>query len=145
MTILPSNVSYGTVVGRYLIAYQDGIDADVYPDGIPCTGKIYFTPSVESLRNTTSSPTPVTIIPRPVVCELNADGYLTGPDGNAGVGLIATDDTDNDPVNWTWRVEYQLADQDGVLFRGISGHDISLNGGTTLDLITVAPVAGLVG
>jgi hypothetical protein len=145
MTTLPSNVSYGTVVGRYLIAYQDGIDVDVYPDGVPCGGKIFFTPSVTSLRNATSSPTPVTILPRPVTCELDSDGYLNGPDGTPGVRLIATDDEDNEPVDWTWRVDYQLTDSSGMALRGIGSHNISLNGGTTLDLITVSPVAGLVG
>ena len=144
MTTLPSNVSYGTVVGRYLIAYQDGADADLYPVGIPCSGKIYFTPSVTSLRNATSSPTPITILPRPISCELDSDGYIVGPDGTQGVRLIATDDADNDPVDWTWRVDYQLSDPSGTTLRGIASHNISLDGGTTLDLITVSPVAGLV-
>lgn len=141
---LPTNVSYGIVTGRYLLAYADGVDADVYPDGLPAGGSIIFTPLVERLRNATSVP-PVTIIPKEVTCSIDANGYLCGPDTLPSVRLIATDDADLDTVNWLWQVTYLLTDADGVLLRGIPTHTMSLPGGTTVDLITIAPVAGLVG
>ena len=31
---LPTNVGYGTVTGRFMLAYADGSDADVFPDGV---------------------------------------------------------------------------------------------------------------
>lgn len=143
MTNIPSNVSYGTVVGRYLLAYADGVDADLFPDGLPAGGNIIFTPLVEKLRNATSVP-PVTLIPTQVTCTIDSDGYLCGPDGLPSVRLMATDDTDNDPVNWLWEVDYLLTDADGAVIRGIPSHTMSLAGGSTVDLITIAPVAGLV-
>jgi hypothetical protein len=57
---------------------------------------------------------------------------------------MATDDEDNDPVDWLWEVSYLLTDADGLTIRGIPSHTMSLGGGSTVDLITLAPVAGLV-
>jgi len=140
---LPSNVGYGTVTARFLIAYADSSDLDLYPDGVPAKGNVYFTPLVEKLRNHNATP-PVTIIPRPVTCTIDSDGYLNGPQGEPGVRLIATDDEDNDPTGWLYNVEYQLTDANDVALRGIQSHTLAVPLGTTIDLITVAPVAGLV-
>lgn len=137
---LPDNVSYGTVTGRYLIAYADGVDADLYPDGMPALGTITFVPSVEKVRNASATP-PVTIIPRTITCSLDSEGYLLGYSGSRGVRLVATDDTDNDPTGWTYTVIYNLTDASGSALRGIGQHTISVLGGTTLDLITNAPVS----
>jgi hypothetical protein len=136
---LPTNVSYGTVTGRYLLAYADSSDVGLNPDGVAAGGEILFTPLVERLRDATSTP-PVTIIPKQVACTINVDGYLCGPDGLPSVRLLATDDAD-----WLWQVTYLLTDVEGSLIRGIPTHTMSLPGGTTVDLITIAPVAGLVG
>jgi hypothetical protein len=141
---LPTNVSYGTVTGRYLLAYADSSDVGLNPDGIAAGGEILFTPLVERLRDATSTP-PVTIIPKQVACTINVDGYLCGPDGLSSVRLLATDDADLDVVGWLWQVTYLLTDVEGSLIRGIPTHTMSLPGGTTVDLITIAPVAGLVG
>lgn len=141
---LPTNVGYGTVTGRFLIAYADGSDLDLYPDGVPAKGNIYFTPVVEKLRNSSASPAPVTIIPQQVTCTIDADGYLNGPQGAPGVRLIATDDADNDPTGWTYTVQYQLTDQSDTPLRGVTSHSMAVPAGTTIDLTSVAPVAGLV-
>ena len=111
---LPSNVNYGTVVGQFLLAYADSNDVDLYPDGIPAKGYIYFRPSPIKLLDAQASPNPVTILPAVVECALDADGYLLGGDGTKGVRLVATDDADMNPVNWTWTVEFRLTDQDDV-------------------------------
>lgn len=142
---LPSNVSHGTVVGRYILAYADSSDVDLYPDGVPASGNIFFTPLVEKLRNSSGTPAPVTIIPAQVVASLNEEGYIVGPDGTAGIRLLATDDPDNSPVNWVWQVDYRLLDENGGILRGVASHEMSLPGGTTVNLISIAPVAGLVG
>lgn len=142
---LPSNVSYGTVKGRFLLAYADGADSDVFPDGAPAKGTILFTPSPANIKDVTalvgSVVTPVTILPGTVSCDLDADGYLLGSDGTRGVRLVATDDPDTNPTNWTWQVDYRLTDQEGAAVRGIPTHDITLPSGTTVDLTEVAPVA----
>lgn len=134
---LPSNISYGTVVGRFLLAYGDGPDADLYPDGVACGGSIVFVPSVERLRNATGLPAPVTILVRPVVCQLDSEGYLLGSDNTRGVRLLATDDTDNVPTGWTWAAQYRLTDTDGAMLQSLPNQTFSLSGSATLDLTTL--------
>lgn len=132
---IPSNVSYGTVTGRFLLAYADGLDADLFPDGVPAKGIIYFSPLVDKLRNPTASPAPVTIIPQRVQCELDSDGYLIGPDLTRGVRLIATDDPDMIPSTWEWRVEYKLTDQNDYPLRGLVAHNLSLPSNSEVNLV----------
>lgn len=147
---LPENVGYGTVVGRFIIAYADGVDVDLFPDGVPAKGNIYFTPEIEKLRNSVGSADPVTIIPMDVPCTIDNDGYLTGPDEEPGVRLIATNDTDNKSpdasttASWTYTVRYELTDQAGTPLRGIPSHSLSVPVDSEIDLINVFPVAGLV-
>lgn len=136
-TNLPSNLSYGTVVGRFLLAYADGIDEDSNPDGAAAKGNIYLTPSIVYLKDVTASPAPVTIIPAVVVCSLDADGYLISPAGQAGVRLLATNDTDGNPTGWTWTVRYKLTDQNDVPVVGIPDQVISVPAGQTIDLSVV--------
>lgn len=137
---LPSNVSYGTVTGRFLLAYADGVDANLNPDGAAAKGSIFFTPSPSSLRNLEAEPAPVTILPSIVECVLDADGYLLGSDGTPGVRLIATDDPSNNPVQWTWRVDFKLTDQNDVPIRGIKRFSFELPSDTTVDLAALTPV-----
>lgn len=141
-TNLPTNLSYGTVVGRFLLAYADGIDLDLGPDGAAAKGSIFFTPSVITLKDNLSSPSPVTVLPKTVECVLDADGYLLGPDGTRGVRLLATDDPDANPVNWTWSVDFRLTDQDDVPITGLSKYSFQLPSDSTVDLTLVAPVPG---
>lgn len=137
---LPTNVNYGTVVGQFLLAYADGIDVDVYPDGVPAKGSIYFRPSPIKLQDASASPNPVTILPAVVECVLDSEGYLLGSDATRGVRLVATDDADMNPVNWTWTVEFRLTDQDDVPV-SLPSFSISLPSSTEVDLTVVAPVA----
>lgn len=137
---LPANVNYGTVVGQFLLAYADGVDVDVYPDGVPAKGNIYFKPSPIKLQDASASPNPVTILPATVDCVLDAQGYLLGSDGTRGVRLVATDDADLNPTNWTWTVEFRLSDQNDVPV-SVPSFSIALPSDTEVDLTVVAPVA----
>lgn len=137
---LPTNVSYGTVTGRFLLAYADGSDLDPNPDGVAAKGTILFTPSPNYVKNTSASPAPVTILPATIECNLDSDGYLLGSDGTRGVRLVATDDADNNPVNWTWRATFRLTDQSDTPTRGIPDFSFELPGSTTVDLTTAMPV-----
>ena len=139
---IPSNIGYGTITGRFLIAYADGTDADLYPDGVPASGNIYFTPLVEALRDATSTPSPVTIVPQVIACGLDVDGYLTSPSGTPGVRLVATDNATDGVEDWFWKVEYRLTNQLGQPLRGIPSHTLSLPAGTSVDLTNFIPVAG---
>lgn len=139
---IPSNINYGTVSGRFLIAYDDGSDADQFPDGVPAAGNIYFTPLIDKLRDATAAPSPVTIVPQVVSCSLDSDGYLMGPSLTPGVRLVATDNVTDGVDDWYWKVEYRLTDQAGNPLRGIPTHKMSLPGNTEVNLTNLIPVTG---
>lgn len=112
---LPSNVSFGTVIGRFMRAVADGPDSDRNPDGIPMEGlTVRFIPSVDQFKNVTAGP-PVTIIADPITATTDDEGYVVGDDGVRGVRLLATDDEDLQPTGWTWGVAIS-----GTGFRTIS-------------------------
>lgn len=130
---LPSNLSYCLVTGRFLRAVGDGGDGDELPEGIAVSGlSIKFSSDVEVLKNPTES---VTILVSPITCTTDASGYLIGPDGSsAGVYLIATDDPDLDPINWTWTVTLSGTDVPPIKF------SFAAPSGGTVDLTTLIPV-----
>jgi hypothetical protein len=136
---LPTNVSYGTVTGRFLLAYADSSDVEPQPDGEPAKGFVIFTASPVKLLDATATPAPVTILPAPVVANLNADGYIEGYTGDAGVRLVATNDADLNPVNWTWQVDFRLTDEADVPLT-VPSFSFELPAGSTTDLTTVSPV-----
>jgi hypothetical protein len=140
MTTLPSNVNYGTVNGRFLLAYADGSDLDPNPDGVPAKGSVLFTPSPSYVKNVSASPAPVTILPATIECLLDSEGYLLGSDDTRGVRLVATDDADNNPLDWTWKVTFRLTDQTDTPTRGIPDFSFELPGGTSVDLTSLSPV-----
>ena len=137
---LPTNISHGTVVAQFLLAYSDGSDVDPRPDGVPAKGTLYFRASPIKLLDALSDPNPVTILPANVECSLDADGYLLGGDGTKGVRLVATDDTDINPVDWTWAVDFRLTDANNVPVQ-VPSFSFELPSDTTVDLTTVSPVA----
>jgi hypothetical protein len=124
MPILPDNVTYGTVTGRFLV------DA---PEDVPATGMVRFVPSPKRLRNMSSTPATVIVL-EPVLCDLDVDGYLIDDAGNRSVTLVATDNADIAPLNWTWQVQISVAGD------RVARVDMALPGGTTVDLATVIPV-----
>lgn len=137
---LPDNVQSGTVTARIIRASIDGADAGQDPDGAGWEGLTFrFTPSVSVFRNTTASPVPIILVSDIFVATSNADGDLVGPDGTVGLRLIATDDPDLIPTNWTWRV--------GIFGPGFPGQSFSflLPAGETVDLATVLRVPQNVG
>lgn len=113
---LPSNVGHGTVTGLFI----DNSGASV-------TGKVTFTPTAARLLNPTAEPSPVTILPRAVTVDL--------VDGAFSQVLVATDDTDLNPVGWNYQVSFVLTGTKAVPFY------IDVPEGQTVDLATVAPVA----
>jgi hypothetical protein len=137
---LPTNVSYGTVTGRFLLAYADSSDAGPEPDAVPAKGFVIFTPSPIKLLNAGALPAPVTILPAQVVANLNNDGYIEGYAGDAGIRLVATDDTDLNPLDWTWQADFRLTDQDDVAV-SIPAFSFELPSNTTVDLTTASPLS----
>lgn len=139
---LPSNIGFGTVTGRFATAVLTAGDVDGYPNMVPATTlTITFTASVESVLNRAATPAPVSIAMVPIVCTVNADGYLIGGDGLPGVKLIATNDTDVDPNGWTWGVSFLLGGGRAP-FRDFS---MALPQGTTIDITNIIAVPSSTG
>jgi hypothetical protein len=55
------------------------------------------------------------------------------------VRLVATDDPDNNPVGWTWRVDFRLTDQAGTPV-ALPSFSFALPSDTTVDLTVATPV-----
>jgi len=119
---LPTNVGKGTVRG----AFMDSA-------GVAIEGTVTFKPTPRRLTNATASPRPVTILPKPVTVPLVNGEFETSD-------LIATDDPDNSPHGWNYRVEFQFAG-------GASADpfNIELPENATVDLSTVTPVGSSAG
>lgn len=133
-TVLPPEVTYGTVTGKFIQAVADSGDADSYPDSVPAQGSITFTPQPALSQSrgkgilSPSSTTPVTIIPQPITVDV-------GSDGSFSVVLIATDDANLNPTGWTYLVSFNFY---GVKY---GAFNIAVPGGQTTDLTLVTPVS----
>lgn len=110
MTAMPPDLTYGKVVGRFLLSVGDGPDAERMPDGYPASGSITFLAS--SIFRETGIAEPATLLPQPLPCAIDADGYLIDLEGVRGVWLVAGH----------YRVEYDLAEG------RIDTHDIIVAG-----------------
>jgi hypothetical protein len=130
---LPSNTGTGRVTGRFgtaevLIGDNDGI-ANIFP---VTDATITFTSTAAVLLNATASPAPIVILPKPIVCTLDSQGYLVDSAGHRWCDLIATDDVDLTPANRRWKVTCSAG-------LGIADFTIAVAGGTTVDLTTLIP------
>jgi hypothetical protein len=130
-------LSYGIVTGRFLLAYTDGVDQDGELDWAAAKGSVLFTPSAPSIKNPSLG---ITFMPATVECVLNSEGYIVRPDGAQGIKLLATDNPDNDPINWTWGVDFRLTDQAGAPIGTIEPFSFSLPASSTpVDISDLAP------
>jgi hypothetical protein len=114
----PPNVGTGIVKGQFLRV----------PGGDPYTPTIKFTPSVSRLLDASSVP-PVTIMLTPQSVTADADGSFD-------LELIANDDTDLNPVGWTYRVDVSASA--GYKAYTIAG--INVPQGVETDLTLATPV-----
>ena len=125
----PPDLAYGYVDGRILLAIGDRSDAGRMPDPVPADGMtVTLTPANTILK--VASPTPATVIKQPIVCAVDANGYLI--DGQAARGVWL--------VTGTYKVTYSH-------WRAIiPSHDIEVTTGHTeaapLDLTTAMPPGG---
>jgi hypothetical protein len=139
MANIPDNLSYGTVSGQFIVAYQDNEDSGSEPNILPAAGSIFFTPSPTAIKNVSADPDPVTIFPAIVEATLDEDGYLCGYDDVRGISLIATDDPQGNPVDWTWKVDFRLTESNGTPIN-LESFNFSLPTDSELDLTLLAPV-----
>lgn len=90
MTIpaLPPSITYGKVVGRFLLAVADSPeDADRKPDSKAAQGTITFSPVQTNV--VVDTPESALIVKMPIRCGLDTNGRLVDPEGQLGVWLIA--------------------------------------------------------
>lgn len=133
-------LTYGKVVGRFLAAVADGTaDTDLYPDGIPLTGTVIFTPSAPAVLVTDATPVPVTVLPAPIVTTLDSEGYIS-LNGVRGVFLLATDTQATNPTNFTYKVAFSKLQYAGTNTVQYPSFDIAVPAGTIRDLSTISPV-----
>jgi hypothetical protein len=138
MTVPSSIATYGTVTGRFVTADGDSpLDPDSFPNASAALGTVTFTPNVSHVRTRTVGLKTI-MIPRPVICPVDNEGYLTSP-GNPGlraVTLIASDDAAAiQPTGWTYTVSFQLSSS-------IPSFAIQVLAGGAIDLADVVPTAG---
>ena len=125
----PPDLTYGYVDGRIILAIGDRSDAGRMPDPVPADGMtVTFTPANTILKVTT--PTPATVIKQPIVCSVDANGYLIDGQEARGVWL----------VTGVYKVTYSHPRA------MIPSHDIEVTTGHTeaapLDLTTAMPPGG---
>jgi hypothetical protein len=129
---LPSNTGTGRVTGRFATAEVLMGDNDGIPNVFPITdATITFTSTASVLLNATATPAPIVIMPKPIVCTLDSQGYLVDSAGHRWCDLIATDDTDLTPSTRRWKVTFS-----GI---AISDFDMTVPANSTIDLTTKIP------
>ena len=106
MTSLPPEISFGYVVGRWVMAVADTeADPDEYPDAAIPTGTVVFTridANVSLLDTTQNDGTWVAVARKNVTATLNADGELSLPHlSSAGVWLIVGEYTVSGTISGT--------------------------------------------
>jgi hypothetical protein len=126
MAGLPADVGQGTITGKVVSAEQVAAsDADV--DAVALGGTVTFTPSVTQLIHTGSN---VIILAQPITVALDVNGAFT-------TKLVATDDIDLNPQDWTYTVSFALS---GTAVR-VTPFSITVPAGSTQDLADIIPVA----
>ena len=83
----------------------DSLDPDVELDAVRAPGTITFVAEAPYLLDLGA---PTTLIPTPIVCTTDSDGYLIDEVGNLGVTLVATDGPTN-PADFTYQVTLAFA------------------------------------
>lgn len=97
-TSMPTDVSYGKVVGRFIHAVADASDTDRLPDAIATVGNVIFTPAQPNIK--TDLPVPTTVVKSLIRCSINGNGEVIDPMGGLGVWL----------VTGVYKVSYDLSD-----------------------------------
>jgi hypothetical protein len=88
MPELPAALTFGYVIGRYLLAVGDTTrDDDRLPDPVAASGTVRFRPAVAAIRSE-GGLSPV-IVPQLVTAALDDEGWIVDTAGARGVWLVA--------------------------------------------------------
>ena len=140
MALLPADIPTGTVTGEFWFVNEDAADSGTDPDLMLVTGTVTFTASVPFIKRPDK---PATIIPMKFDAEFNSNGLLC-PKGRLtepGIELPATNSSLLSPLNYTWKVEFNLKEAATGFSVAIPSFDISVPWNTTVDLTNVIPVS----
>lgn len=88
MTILPADILYGCVDGRFVLAIGDSADPDSNPDMQPAQGSITFQPLQQRIISTAGGGISTTVLPQPITCTLDEEGRLLDPAGERTAWFI---------------------------------------------------------
>lgn len=128
MADLPTELTFGKVVARIILAVADSADGGRDPDAVAAVGKVSFTPLVANIK--TQLPEPATVIKKTIECSLDVNGFLIDPELALGVWL----------VTGGYRVDYTIT---GAT---VPTHDIEVlaahDDSTPLDLTNAIPPSG---
>jgi len=129
MANLPNSIPFATVTGWFNQAVADTVDVGREPDMVPMQGVVVFTPNIIRVKVPGSVPQAMTLFPKSISCTLDADGFLSGPDGIKDVKVVATG-----PLIPSYNVSFDL---DGVTRFSLT---VVLPADTVTDLTTVLEV-----
>lgn len=129
-------MQYGTVTGRFLATVADTSgDPDNFPDEVPVTGKVRFTPSVSAVIAETEG---AIVLPTPITADLDSEGYIS-LNGVRGVSLIATNSTGINPTDFTYTLAF-IDLKYGTTALTYRSFNMDLPANTTVDLSDVTPI-----
>lgn len=132
MVATPSNLTYGTITGKFYLTQLDSNDVGREPDYAAATGTVTFTPTVNSYKNLAA---PAMFLTVPVTAVIDALGDLRDSQGALGVVLVATNNPDLQPRDWTYTVTINITGATPISF------PLLVTGGSTIDLAIAAPAA----
>lgn len=132
MVATPSNLTYGTINGKFYLTQLDSADVGREPDYAAASGTVTFTPTVNSYKNLAI---PALFLTIPVQATIDSLGDLRDSQGALGVVLVATNNPDLVPKDWTYTVTINLVGATPLSF------PLLVTGGANIDLAVVAPAA----
>lgn len=118
MAALPSNVSTGIVrISLRAVVLESSVNP--VPTVMPVTGAVSFTPSPSFFRHAADG----------LIFPSTAQTVYLDGNGDAAITLMATDDPDITPLDWTYKVEFNLAEvtMDSFSITVPSGSDRNLS------------------
>ena len=140
MTDLPGNVQTCGVKGHFAFARLSPGDADGVMDLVPVEGLVVtLTPSPTYLLDATATP-PTVIVPDPLVLTTDSNGDLRDVDGNSTAYVIASDDPDLNPHDWTYTVSFA-----GTSASKFAAYSAAFPAGETIDLSLITPIPSALG
>lgn len=130
----PSDLTFGTLVGRFVYLDGDSDDSGDEPDLIPAAGGTVEVEANAALAAYLGA-APLTAVKRKIIGVIDAEGYLcrktsSGMPGARGLSVVATDNEQLSTQGFNYKITVKLP---GAT---IPAMNLSVPGGTEVDLAT---------